>query len=72
MAKKIETTKDKMVVGLGLLCFIYILNPSFGIFELLPDNLPFIGNLDEGLATTLLLWCLNYLGYNIGSIFNKK
>ncbi|QTA84794.1 DUF1232 domain-containing protein [Desulfonema magnum] len=31
------------VVGL-----IYILNPTSGIIELLPDNLPLIGNLDEG------------------------
>jgi uncharacterized membrane protein YkvA (DUF1232 family) len=72
MSRKVETTKDKMVVGLAFLCLIYILNPSFGIFEILPDNLPLIGNLDEGLATTLLLWCLNYFGYNVGSFFNKK
>lgn len=38
------------VVGLA-----YILNPTAGVFELLPDNLPFVGNLDEGVAT-MLLW----------------
>ena len=38
------------VIGL-----IYILNPTLGIFELLPDNLPLVGNLDEGLAF-LLIW----------------
>jgi len=27
---------------------IYILNPGSGVIELLPDNLPVIGNLDEG------------------------
>ncbi|MFQ5613673.1 MAG: hypothetical protein ACE5H9_16235 [Anaerolineae bacterium] len=34
---------------------IYLLNPTAGILELIPDNLPFIGNLDEGLAA-LLVW----------------
>ena len=34
---------------------IYILNPSFGILEFIPDNLPIIGNLDEGAAVMLFL-----------------
>ncbi len=34
---------------------IYILNPTMGLFELIPDNIPFIGNLDEGVAF-LLIW----------------
>lgn len=41
-----------VMAGLGL---IYILNPTFGILELIPDNLPIIGNLDEGVAVMLLL-----------------
>lgn len=41
------------VVGLG-----YILNPTAGVFEVLPDNLPFVGNLDEGVAFTLLWYGL--------------
>lgn len=35
--------------------FIYILNPTFGILEFIPDNFPIIGNIDEGLAA-LLVW----------------
>ena len=35
---------------------LYILNPGWGVFELLPDNLPFVGNLDEAGATALVLW----------------
>jgi hypothetical protein len=38
------------VIGL-----LYLLNPTAGILELLPDNLPIVGNLDEG-AAFLLLW----------------
>ena len=34
---------------------IYVLNPTMGIFEFIPDNLPLIGNLDEGVAF-LLIW----------------
>jgi uncharacterized membrane protein YkvA (DUF1232 family) len=44
-----------LVLGLGLVGLVYVLNPTFGIFELIPDNLPLIGNLDEGLAYTLML-----------------
>ena len=34
---------------------LYLLNPTAGIFELLPDNFPGIGNLDEAAATGLLI-----------------
>jgi uncharacterized membrane protein YkvA (DUF1232 family) len=36
-------------------CLIYLLNPGLGIFELIPDNLPVVGNLDEGAAAALLV-----------------
>ncbi len=42
---------------------LYLVNPGFGIFELLPDNLPVIGNLDEGGATILFLWAMAELGF---------
>ncbi len=41
---------------------LYILNPTFGVYELIPDNLPLIGNLDEAGATTLAVLSLQYLG----------
>ncbi|MDX9865409.1 MAG: DUF1232 domain-containing protein [Anaerolineaceae bacterium] len=44
-----------MVFSLALLGLIYVLNPTIGIFELLPDNLPIVGNLDEG-AAYILVW----------------
>jgi len=34
---------------------IYILNPTIGIFEFIPDNIPIIGNLDESVAVMLIL-----------------
>ena len=44
-----------LVFGLGVLGLVYILNPTFGVFELIPDNLPIIGNLDEGIAYFLVM-----------------
>ena len=53
------------VYVLALLGVIYILNPTAGILELLPDNLPFVGNLDEGVAFALL-W------YGLVELFETK
>ncbi len=44
-----------LVYLMAVIGLIYILNPTMGILELLPDNLPIIGNLDEGVAF-LLIW----------------
>lgn len=35
---------------------LYLLNPGWGVFEMIPDNLPLLGNLDEGAAMALILW----------------
>lgn len=34
---------------------IYLLNPTSGVIEIIPDIIPIVGNLDEGVAM-LLLW----------------
>ncbi|MFQ5577453.1 MAG: hypothetical protein ACE5G8_10760 [Anaerolineae bacterium] len=41
-----------LAAGLGT---IYLLNPAAGIIEFIPDNLPLLGNLDEGVAS-FLIW----------------
>lgn len=43
------------VVLMSLVGVAYVLNPGLGVFELLPDNLPIIGNLDEG-AAFMAIW----------------
>ncbi|WP_432823920.1 DUF1232 domain-containing protein [Trichloromonas sp.] len=63
--------KKLAVLGVGLLAVIYLLNPGAGIFELIPDNLPYIGNLDEAAAVALLLGCLRYFGIDLTSIFRR-
>jgi uncharacterized membrane protein YkvA (DUF1232 family) len=63
--------KKTVVFCLGLLSALYILNPTAGFFELIPDNLPFIGNLDEAAAVTLLLMCIRYFGIDLPNLFRR-
>lgn len=61
--------KKMIVICLALLSALYILNPTAGLFEIIPDNLPIIGNLDEATAVALLLMCLKYFGIDLPNIF---
>lgn len=44
-----------LVYLLSVIGLIYLLNPTFGFLELIPDYIPIVGNLDEG-AAAVLLW----------------
>ena len=57
--------KNGFIALLGLLSLGYLLNPTAGVFELLPDNLPIIGNLDEAAATAILLGSLAHFGFDL-------
>ena len=63
--------KKYIVVVLGLLAALYIVNPGAGVFELIPDNLPLVGNLDEAAAVALLLMCLRYFGIDLTNLFRR-
>lgn len=63
--------KKFIVACLGLISLLYLLNIGVGIIEIIPDNIPFIGNLDEGSAAVLLLMCLRYFGFDLTKIFEK-
>ena len=54
-----------VAVVVAMFCVIYMLNPTAGFFEFIPDSIPFIGNVDEGLIMLLFLACLRYLGIDI-------
>ncbi len=59
----------RVLAGLILvLSLIYIGNPTGGVMELLLDNVPGVGNLDEGAAAYLALVALRYLGVRIPGI----
>lgn len=49
-------------IVVGAVCAIYLINPTAGVLELIPDNLPIIGNLDEVAAATGLLAALGSIG----------
>ena len=59
-----ESEGSSMLVNIviAVFCVIYLINPTMGVIELLPDNLPIIGNLDEASATAGLLYALSGLG----------
>jgi uncharacterized membrane protein YkvA (DUF1232 family) len=59
--------KKILIIGLGIVSIVYLLNPTAGVFELLPDVIPFAGNVDEGLACYILYSVIEYMrGRNIG------
>ena len=64
--------KNLLVALLGILAFIYLINPTFGVFEFLPDNLPLVGNIDEATATMVLLGALRYFGYDLTNLFRRR
>lgn len=65
--------KRILILLAGLLSAVYLFNPGAGIFELIPDNIPGIGNVDEGLAAYVLFSVVTYLlGKNVGMFGAKK
>ncbi len=63
--------KGFVVFCLGLFSLLYLLNIGAGFIELIPDNFPVIGNLDEAGAVTLFLMCLRYFDIDLTDIFKK-
>jgi len=62
-----------IVVGaLGIFSVIYLLNPTGGFIEFIPDNIPLFGNLDEVAISALLISCLAYFGIDIRRIFGFR
>lgn len=59
------------VFMVGVLSALYLFNPSAGLLEIIPDNFPLIGNLDEATAATLLLACLRYYGLDLTGWFRR-
>lgn len=62
--KKLSVRKQQpawLIYLLSLFGLIYLLNPTAGIIEIIPDNLPLIGNLDEGVAAVLVWEGINQI-----------
>jgi hypothetical protein len=65
-----KTFGKSLVAGvLAILSTVYLLNPGAGIIDIIPDNIPIFGNLDEAAATAILLGCLSYFGLDLKRLF---
>ncbi len=60
-----------LIGGIGVFCAFYLFNPGWGWIELINDNLPIVGNLDEAAAAALLISCLAFFGFDFGNLFDK-
>lgn len=47
-----------------IIALFYLLNPSAGVWEIIPDNIPIIGNLDEVAAVLLIIDALKNIRKN--------
>ena len=64
---------NKVIIHvIGVISLFYLLNIGVGFIELIPDNIPIVGNLDEATAAILLLNYLRYLGVDLLNIFQNK
>lgn len=63
--------KDILVALAGLLSLLYLMNPTAGVFELIPDNFPIIGNLDEAAACAIILAAFRYYGIDLTSFLGR-
>lgn len=63
--------KNILVLLAGLLSLVYLVNPTAGVLELIPDNLPIIGNLDEAAACAIILAAFRYYGIDLTSFLGR-
>ncbi|NIP99346.1 MAG: DUF1232 domain-containing protein [Nitrospinaceae bacterium] len=63
--------KDILVALAGLVSLLYLTNPTAGLFELIPDNFPIIGNLDEAAACAVILAAFRYYGIDLTSFLGR-
>ncbi len=63
--------KNMFVLGLGAFSVLYLLNPTAGWLEFIPDVLPIVGNIDEGIAVTALFGVARYYGIDLIRPFER-
>jgi len=56
----------------AILSAIYLLNPTAGFIEFIPDTIPGVGNIDEALMAAILVASLKSLGIDPLRMFGDK
>lgn len=64
--------KSILVAMIAAFCTVYLMNPTWGLIELIPDNIPIVGNLDEATVTAILIACIRYFGLDWTRFFGRK
>lgn len=64
--------KEFVIIVLAVIAAIYLINPTAGVIELLPDNLPLVGNLDEAGAVTILISTMGYYGIDLTRLYGSR
>jgi hypothetical protein len=64
--------KEMMIIGLAGVATIYLIYPSLGVFELIPDAIPILGSLDEASATIILINTFRYYGFDLTRMYGRR
>lgn len=64
-AAKASKRSGALAIAGVAVSMLYLVNPTAGVFELIPDVIPVVGNLDEVFFTGLLLTSLARLGITL-------
>lgn len=64
--------KEMMIIGLAGVALIYLIYPSLGVFELIPDAIPVLGSIDEASATLILINTFRYYGFDVTRFYGKR
>lgn len=62
-----QTARELIILVITFVAFLYLMSPS-----LLPDFVPLIGWLDEGIATTILLSAFKHWGIDLTGLFSDE
>ncbi|MAS35015.1 MAG: hypothetical protein CL610_13480 [Anaerolineaceae bacterium] len=64
--------QEMFVLGIAAVAVLYLINPTAGILEFIPDNLPLVGNLDEAGAVLILTNVLAYYGLDLNRLGKRR
>ena len=68
-----NSLKRSFAALVGTAALVYLGNPTAGFLEFIPDNLPVVGNLDEAIASVLLVSAIKTLkGWDLSDLLGGR